>query len=94
MAAALPPRCPCCGCKALDERGGYEIGTICFWEDDGQDDHNADVVRGGTLEGKVEALIAGGGRQGTRAFGQRARLVARGGAEASSEIFPEIRARG
>lgn len=43
----LPLRCPCCGCRTLDERGGYEICPVCFWEDDGQDDYNADVVRGG-----------------------------------------------
>ena len=43
----LPLRCPCCGCKTLDERGGYEICPVCFWEDDGQDEQDADVVRGG-----------------------------------------------
>lgn len=31
----------------LDERGGYEICPVCLWEDDGQDDHDADRVRGG-----------------------------------------------
>jgi hypothetical protein len=40
-------RCPCCGCRTLEERGGFEICPVCFWEDDGQDDHDADVVRGG-----------------------------------------------
>jgi hypothetical protein len=40
-------RCPCCGCKTLGERGGYEICPVCFWEDDGQDEKDADVVRGG-----------------------------------------------
>jgi hypothetical protein len=44
---AGPFGCPCCGCRTLDERGGYDICPICFWEDDGQDDHDADVVRGG-----------------------------------------------
>ena len=43
----LPLRCPCCGCKTLSERGAYEICAVCFWEDDGQDDYDADVVRGG-----------------------------------------------
>jgi hypothetical protein len=42
-----PLRCPCCGCKTLAERGGFEICKVCFWEDDGQDDHDANVVRGG-----------------------------------------------
>jgi cysteine-rich CPCC protein len=40
-------RCPCCGCKTLPERGGDDICPVCFWEDDGQDDQDADVVRGG-----------------------------------------------
>ena len=40
-------RCPSCGYKTLHGRGGYEICKVCFWEDDGQDDHDADVVRGG-----------------------------------------------
>ncbi len=43
----LPLRCPCCGCKTLGERGGYEICKVCFWEDDGQDDYDADIVRRG-----------------------------------------------
>jgi hypothetical protein len=43
----LPLRCPCCGHKTLRERGGFEICPVCFWEDDGQDDHDADVVHGG-----------------------------------------------
>jgi hypothetical protein len=41
-----PFRCPCCGCLTLSDRGGYGICPVCFWEDDGQDDHDADVVRG------------------------------------------------
>jgi hypothetical protein len=40
-------RCPCCGYKTLGERGGYEICDVCFWKDDGQDDADADTVRGG-----------------------------------------------
>lgn len=40
-------RCPCCGCRTLAERAGYEICPVCFWEDDGQDSHDADEVRGG-----------------------------------------------
>ncbi|WP_369265271.1 CPCC family cysteine-rich protein [Streptomyces sp. R35] len=44
---AGPYQCPCCGYLTLRERGGFEICDVCFWEDDGQDDHDADVVRGG-----------------------------------------------
>ncbi len=42
-----PYACPCCGYITLSERGGYEICPVCFWEDDGQDDKDADRVRGG-----------------------------------------------
>ncbi|MFF3201014.1 CPCC family cysteine-rich protein [Streptomyces sp. NPDC002962] len=40
-------RCPCCGFLTLDQRAGFEICPVCFWEDDGQDDDDADRVRGG-----------------------------------------------
>lgn len=40
-------RRPCCHFATLSERGGYEICPVCFWEDDGQDDHDAELVRGG-----------------------------------------------
>jgi hypothetical protein len=39
--------CPCCGHPTLTERGGYEICRECGWEDDGQDDHDSGVIRGG-----------------------------------------------
>jgi hypothetical protein len=47
-----PPRdqkypCPCCGYLTLDERGHHDICPVCFWEDDGQDEHDARIVRGG-----------------------------------------------
>jgi Cysteine-rich CPCC len=42
-----PHRCPCCHFRTLSERGGFEICPVCFWEDDGQDDADADAVRGG-----------------------------------------------
>jgi Cysteine-rich CPCC len=40
-------RCPCCKFKTLLGRGHYEICPVCFWEDDGQDEHDSDEVRGG-----------------------------------------------
>ena len=43
----LPVRCPCCGCRTLSERTAFEICEVCFWEDDGQDDGDADECRGG-----------------------------------------------
>lgn len=38
--------CPCCGYPTLDERGADDICLICWWEDDGQDDPDADRVGG------------------------------------------------
>lgn len=38
--------CPCCGFPTLTARGYYQICPICFWEDEGQDDHDADEVAG------------------------------------------------
>jgi hypothetical protein len=42
--------CPCCHHKTLHERGGDEICPVCYWEDDGQDEHDADEIRGGPNE--------------------------------------------
>ncbi|MAK61658.1 MAG: hypothetical protein CMK09_11820 [Ponticaulis sp.] len=39
--------CPCCGFETLSERGEYEICRVCWWEDDGQNDTNADQILGG-----------------------------------------------
>jgi enoyl-CoA hydratase len=39
--------CPCCRYPTLPSRGSFELCPICFWEDDGQDDHDAQRVRGG-----------------------------------------------
>ncbi|WP_409997862.1 CPCC family cysteine-rich protein [Bradyrhizobium sp. SZCCHNS3002] len=34
-------RCPCCRFLTLRERGGFEMCPVCYWEDDGQDEHDA-----------------------------------------------------
>lgn len=39
--------CPCCHHHTLRTRGHFDTCPVCGWEDDGQDDHDADVVRGG-----------------------------------------------
>lgn len=39
--------CPCCGYPTLDEQGRYDICWLCDWEDDGQNDLDADRVKGG-----------------------------------------------
>lgn len=42
-----PYPCPCCGYSTLDSRGDDEICQVCYWHDDGQDEHDVEVVRGG-----------------------------------------------
>jgi hypothetical protein len=39
--------CPCCGYPTLATRGSFDVCAVCYWEDDGQDEHDADRVRGG-----------------------------------------------
>jgi hypothetical protein len=39
--------CPCCGFRTLSEHAGFELCPVCYWEDDGQNDGDADTVRGG-----------------------------------------------
>ena len=39
--------CPCCGSRTLGERAAYEICRVCWWEDDGQDNNQADIIMGG-----------------------------------------------
>ncbi len=53
LARALPQGtpnlavCPCCGYPTIGARGGHDICCLCNWQDDGQDDADADNVRGG-----------------------------------------------
>ena len=63
--ADLPLRCPCCGFKTLGERCNFDICAVCFWEDDGQDDDDADEVRGGPNG----AISLAQGRENYREFG-------------------------
>lgn len=39
--------CQCCGYKTLSALKEQEICPICWWQDEGQDDEDADVVYGG-----------------------------------------------
>ena len=52
-----PHRCPCCGYMTLKARGAFEICPVCFWEDDGQDDHDAAIARGGP-NGSLSLTVA------------------------------------
>ena len=38
--------CPCCGLATLSERAPYEICSVCWWEDDGQDNEDANEPSG------------------------------------------------
>jgi hypothetical protein len=60
-----PYHCPCCGYRTLEERGTSEICEVCYWEDDGQDDEDAEIVRGGPNG----ALSLAQARANYRAFG-------------------------
>jgi hypothetical protein len=62
---AFVSACPCCKYLTLHERGRHEICPVCFWEDDGQDDVDADVDRGGPNR----ALSLSQARQNYQAFG-------------------------
>jgi hypothetical protein len=44
-------RCPCCKFKTLYGRGQDQICKVCFWQDDGQDEAEADEVWGGPNQG-------------------------------------------
>lgn len=39
--------CPCCRQLTVRERGRFEVCPVCAWEGDGQDEADADAVRGG-----------------------------------------------
>lgn len=56
--------CPCCGYATLDSGANYEICKICFWEDDGQDEADADENMGGPnyislTTGRMNYLLCG-----------------------------------
>ena len=42
--------CPGCRFETLTEHAAFEMCPICWWEDDGQGDHDAGVVQGGPNE--------------------------------------------
>ena len=47
------------------EASAYEICPVCYWEDDGQGDDDAEIVRGGP-NGSLSLTVA---RQNFRAIG-------------------------
>jgi len=39
--------CPACGYPTIEDYGRYDMCHLCAWEDDGQDDAEAEEIRGG-----------------------------------------------
>ena len=50
-------RCMCCGFLTLDQPAANALCPVCWWQDDGQDDEDADVVRG-TVNGLLSLTMA------------------------------------
>jgi hypothetical protein len=71
-----PCACPCCGFITLADRGRYEICPVCFWEDDGQDDHDADQIRGGP-NGQLSLTAARANYQAMGACDERCKQFVR-----------------
>lgn len=57
--------CPCCGFKTIGERGNYEICTVCWWEDNGQDNKHSDEIMAGPnygislIQGRYNFIMQG-----------------------------------
>jgi hypothetical protein len=57
---AVPVRkfaCPCCGFLTLSERGIFIVCPVCYWKDDGQDDHDSHEVRDSNLVSLAAARL-------------------------------------
>ncbi|MGC2399690.1 MAG: CPCC family cysteine-rich protein [Acidobacteriaceae bacterium] len=63
MQSAVRARCLCCGYKTLFMPEAQELCQVCWWQDDGQDDRDADVVRR-TVNGNLS--LSDGRRNYTR----------------------------
>jgi hypothetical protein len=59
MPASPAVRCLCCGYQTLSRPGSFALCPVCWWQDDGQDDADADVVRG-TVNGRLSLTMARG----------------------------------
>lgn len=47
--------CLCCGCLTLNERGGYDICPVCFWEDDAYIVIGDGAIKGVLVKGEAPA---------------------------------------
>ena len=57
MSDDLRARCLCCGFLTLERPEAQALCPVCWWQDDGQDDSDADVVRG-TVNGALSLAVA------------------------------------
>ena len=57
--------CPCCGYLTIESHAGYDVCAVCYWEDDGQSDADADEALGGP----IGALSLSQARRNFREFG-------------------------
>lgn len=48
---ALLEACPCCGYRTLEDLSGFDICTVCWWEEDGSDNDLNDTLLGGPNQG-------------------------------------------
>jgi hypothetical protein len=56
-AVGIRYRCPCCGFKTLEAPGALALCPVCWWEDDGQEDCDAEDIRL-TVNGDLSLLEA------------------------------------
>ncbi len=52
--------CPCCGSQELTEEGGFEICSVCNWEDDNAQRNDPDLRGGANSMSLNEAIKAFG----------------------------------
>jgi hypothetical protein len=50
--SGTPYRCPCCSCRTLEQPGAMGLCPVCWWEDDGQEDPDAEDIRN-TVNGSL-----------------------------------------
>lgn len=47
--------CPCCRYLTLGDKAEWEVCPVCFWEDDGRDEADADEAGGANHVSLMEA---------------------------------------
>lgn len=50
-------RCPCCQARTLPRPDAMALCPVCWWEDDGQEDADADEIRA-TVNGELSLTEA------------------------------------